>query len=80
MCRISTQRKGAERALEILTANKKAVSNEGMVKIPARKTKDTTLVRHGLLRNLVASCGRYFAKQCLLSCPRPEDTNGASRK
>lgn len=42
------QRKGAERAAEILTANKKAVANEGTVKIAARKTKDTTLVRRGL--------------------------------
>lgn len=28
-----------------MTANKKAVSNEGVVKIAARKSKDTTLVR-----------------------------------
>ena len=49
MCaRSCKQRKGAERAEEILTANKKAVSNEGTVKIAARKTKDTTLVRRGL--------------------------------
>jgi hypothetical protein len=46
MCWVCEQRKGAQRAEEILTANKKAVSNEGTVKIPARKTKDTTLVRH----------------------------------
>jgi hypothetical protein len=39
------QRKGAGRAQDILTANKKAVSNEGVVKIAARKSKDTTLVR-----------------------------------
>jgi hypothetical protein len=41
--RVRLQRKGASRAEEILTANKKAVSNSGAVHIPARKSKDTTL-------------------------------------